>query len=114
MIGAATLVPPKTSQPPSSRSNTHTPVLGSATAATSATLRVKQPGSACHAGFASYVLQPLPAPAHTVSVASRVPVLTDRKSVVPPTATAVGTDAGYLTANRATPLLATTATPGWS
>jgi hypothetical protein len=69
-------------------------VLGSATAATSATHRFAHPESACHVGFASYALQPLPAPDHAVSVASRVPVSLFWTSVVPPTATVAGADAG--------------------
>src|SRR6266849_2751356 len=77
MIGAATLVPPKTSQPlrplDGVLSYTHTPVLGSATAATSATVRSEHPTSCCQLGLAMYALQPLPEPLHTVSMALRVP-----------------------------------------
>jgi len=39
---------------------TATPVDGSATADTSATVRLPQPGSVCHAGFGRYAEQPLP------------------------------------------------------
>src|SRR5579872_1127279 len=60
MIGEATLVPPiSTHCPPYTIA---TPVLGSASAATSATVRAGQPLSSCHDGFGMYWLQPLPAP----------------------------------------------------
>src|SRR5581483_1589685 len=99
MIGDATLVPPKISHEPPVPyvSYTHTPVLGSATAETSATLRREQLASVCHAGLASYALQPLPAPLHAVSVAFRVPVAVNCCRLVPPTAVTYGDDAGYST-----------------
>src|SRR5436309_13158904 len=104
MIGADRLVPPTWAQPSrpcasppasivshsaASRqllyvSYTARPVRGSATAATSATVRRAQPRSCCHAGFGSYLEQPLPEPLHAVSDHPRaVEVL---RSVVPPTA----------------------------
>ena len=54
MIGEATLVPPNTVQPPEPYvSYTATPVAGSATAETSATVRREQPVSVWNDGFAS-------------------------------------------------------------
>jgi hypothetical protein len=57
MIAFETLVPPKTSQPeaPSyeSLSYTATPVLGFASADTSATVRPTHPASLCQLGFGS-------------------------------------------------------------
>src|SRR3954462_10993755 len=70
-IGAAALVPPNTSQSEASSesgANTATPVLGSAIADTSATVRREHPVSCCQLGFENLVLQPLPAPLHAVSV----------------------------------------------
>src|SRR5689334_21795574 len=96
--GAATLVPPNTSQPALLRLTgpyTATPVLGSATAETSATVRFEQPASVCQVGLPNTVLQPLPAPLHTVSVQPRV--LAAALSEVPPTAVTCGDDAGYST-----------------
>src|SRR5204863_1770406 len=98
MIGAATLVPPNTRNaelPEPFGPNTATPVLGSATAETSAIVRREQPVSCCQLGLAYTVLQPLPAPLHTVSVQPRVllAVLSD----VPPTAVTCGDDAGNST-----------------
>ena len=43
-------------------------MLGSATAATSPTVRLPQPLSVCHDGLAKTLLQPLPVPLHTVSL----------------------------------------------
>src|SRR5262245_29209698 len=96
MIGAETLVPPNTFQPPSWKvSYTATPVAGSATAATSATVRLEQPLSLCHAGYASYSEQPLPAPLHTDSDQPRA--LESRTRLVPPTAVTYCDAAGYST-----------------
>ena len=106
MIGAAALVPPTVPQPlkhlpPSAlrleqlESYTDTPVFGSATAETSATVRLAHPLSVCQGGLASYFEQPLPAPFHTVSFHPRG--LLSRLSVVPPTAVTYGDAAGYST-----------------
>jgi hypothetical protein len=110
MIGEATLVPPKIYQAP--LYVTHTPVDGSATAETSATVRREQPLSACQVGLEEKALQPLPAPLHTVSVALRVPVFPDCCKLVPPTAVTYGEEAGYSTPYPASPELAVMATPG--
>ncbi len=97
MIGEATLVPPNTIHPDCPKyavlSYTATPVFGSATAATSATVRREQPLSVCHDGLDSYELQPDPAPLHTVSDQPRA--LLARESDVPPTAVTYCDDAGY-------------------
>src|SRR4051794_10508282 len=53
-------------------SYTARPVTGSATAATSATVRRVQPASCCQVGLASYREQPLPEPAHAFSAHPRV------------------------------------------
>src|SRR5215475_1758725 len=61
--GAATLVPPNTWNADALDdvgANTATPVLGSATAETSASMRRVQPVSCCQLGLANTVLQPLP------------------------------------------------------
>src|SRR6266540_941530 len=72
MIGADTLVPPNTCHPGAWKvSYTATPVRGSPTAETSATVRRAQPGSAWNTGLASNAEQPLPAPLHAVSVHPR-------------------------------------------
>ena len=99
MIGAPTLVPPKTYHlPPAvpplipAHHTPQTPVFGSATAATSPTVRLPQPLSVCHDGFAKTVLQPLPVPFHTVSLQPRELLAGVR--LVPPTATTCGDDAG--------------------
>src|SRR3954451_14704494 len=95
MSGADALVPPTTPQPakqlPSSLlmpvqfvSYTATPVFGSATAETSATVRRAHPVSVCHDCFASYDEHPLPAPDHTLSDQPRAFDARDR--LVPPTA----------------------------
>src|SRR5690348_17229642 len=93
--GAATLVPPNTSQPErffATGPYTATPVLGSATAETSATVRFAQPVSVCQLGLAYVVLQPEPAPLHTVSLQPRAVAAV--RSEVPPTAITCGDDAG--------------------
>src|SRR6059058_6059240 len=111
MIGAAALVPPKTVQPPPPNvRNTATPVAGSATADTSATVFFAQPGSCCHGGFGLCVAQPEPAPLHAVSDQPRA--LLARRSEVPPTAVTNRELAGWITPNPSSPLLAVMATPG--
>ncbi|HEX3762039.1 MAG TPA: hypothetical protein VHW23_25235 [Kofleriaceae bacterium] len=111
--GAATLVPPNTRNADVEPlgPNTATPVLGSATAETSATVRRAHPVSCCQLGLAYVALQPLPAPLHTVSVQPRVPV--EVRSDVPPTAVTWGDDDGNSTPNPASPELAVIATPAW-
>ena len=76
----------KIAQPPmlGSESNTATPVSGSATADTSASLRLAQPVSCCHAGLAMKAEQPLPAPDQAVSLKPRAPK--EYRRDVPPTA----------------------------
>src|SRR5215831_12478742 len=101
MIGEATLVPPKTSQPDSppeaKLSKTATPVLGSATADTSASARLAQPvlNDAWPLSTAFRVEQPLPAPDHAVSVKPRE--LLARRNDVPPTAVTKCDEAGNWT-----------------
>src|SRR5690349_19488781 len=99
MSGADTLVPPNLSQPELLRltgAYTATPVFGSATAETSATVRWSaQPISVCHAGLAYTVLQPLPAPLHAVSLQPRA--LDPFLRLVPPTAITWGDEAGNST-----------------
>src|SRR5215469_8984132 len=70
MNGEDALVPPITSQPgsPLSVSYTAGPVCGSASAATSATIRPGQLGSLCQAGLSIHAEQPAPAPYHADSV----------------------------------------------
>src|SRR5205823_8850684 len=114
MIGAATLVPPNTSHPPGCRryvSYTATPVFGSATAATSVTVRREQPASVCQLGFEMYALQPLPAPLQTVSLKPRA--LASRLRVVPPTAVTNCDAAGNSTPKPLSPELTVIATPAW-
>jgi len=110
MIGAEALVPPTVNH--MSPNSTATPVFGSATAETSATVRRAQPVSVCHAGVGSKALQPLPAPLHADSVRPRAfaAVVSD----VPPTTVTRGEAAGYETPNPSSPELAVIATPGWS
>src|SRR5271167_4871508 len=112
MIGAATLVPPKTyhPRPEPPGAYTATPVFGLATAATSPTVRLVQAASVCHGGFAKKRLQPLPVRVHTVSLHPRALLAWTR--VVPPTAVTYGEAAGKCTPYPQSPLLATTATPG--
>ena len=83
--------------------NTLTPVFGSATAETSATVRLAQPVSFCHDGLAEYAEQPEPAPPlalftepHTLSTQPRA-FDVDFASDVPPTAMTLGDAAGYST-----------------
>ena len=83
--GDATLVPPYTAHPFAPVVwYTATPVFGSPTAATSASVRSEQPVSVCQLGLAMYALQPLPPLFHADSVQPRV--LLALLSVVPPTA----------------------------
>ena len=91
-------MPPNTSQPeflPRAGPYTATPVLGSATAETSATVRLLQPVSVCQLGLLNTVLQPLPAPLQAVSVKPRAFVAFLR--LVPPTAVTCGDEAGNCT-----------------
>src|ERR1043166_3674711 len=100
MIGDATLVPPNTSHAAGSSlpemstagANTATPVAGSATAATSATMRVSHPVSCCHDGFGARMLQPLTELIHADSVQPRL--LLAVASEVPPTAMTNSDDDG--------------------
>src|SRR5947209_8641863 len=94
MIGVATLVPPNTSHPPEGYvSYTDTPVLGSATAETSVSIRLEQPESVCQDGFEMYAEQPLPAPDQALSDQPRV-VPDALFRVVPPTAVTYCDDVG--------------------
>jgi hypothetical protein len=85
MITEETLVPPNCSQPPLLESKTATPVFGSATAATSVTVRFLQPLSVCQGGLEMKALQPLlVAPLvlfHTVSIQLRVVVASFSREV---------------------------------
>src|SRR4051812_20219577 len=110
MIGADALVPPTVTHIPPKR--TLTPVSGSATAETSATVRRAQPVSVWNVGFGSNALQPLPAPSHADSVHPRA-VPAEGVSDVPPTAVRNGEAAGYETPNPLSPELAVIAMPGW-
>src|SRR5215469_13047742 len=89
MIGEDALVPPTWRKPFWSKvSKTATPVFGSATAATSLSVRREQPVSVCHDGFASSAEQPAPVPSvlevlQTLSVQPRE--LLAVLSEVPPT-----------------------------
>lgn len=72
MNGADALVPPPTIQPGQSAvSYTAGPVSGSASAATSATIRPWQFGAVCQLGLAIHAEQPLDAPDHAVSLQPR-------------------------------------------
>src|SRR5690348_16696354 len=110
MIGDETLVPPKTSQPPTppNVSYTATPVFGSATAETSASARLAQPvlKLAWPESAALNAEQPLPAPLHPVSVQPRVPPPWVRW--VPPTAVTKCDDAGNCAPKPLSPELAVT------
>ena len=63
-------------------------------------------------GFGSYGEQPLPPSAQADSLHPRGEL--SEVSVVPPTATTFGLVAGQLVTLPASPVLAVTATPGWS
>ena len=90
MIGAATLVPLRFTQPPEpSVSYTDMP---SATAAMSATVRREHAPSCWNAGFGMNALHPLPAPGQAVSEKPRAEE--SRASTVPPTPVTVANDAG--------------------
>src|SRR6185436_2580613 len=107
MIGAATLVPPITTNDDSVAelgANTATPELGSATAETSAIVRREHPVSCCQLGLPYTPLHPLPAPLHTNSDQPREFVSVN--SDVPPTATTCGDEAGNCTPNPLSPELA--------
>src|SRR5215472_6208513 len=94
-----------------------TPVLGSATAATSLSARSAQPVSVCQDGLASSAEQPEPVPSppaalpQTVSAQPRV--LDAGVSEVPPTAVTYWDAAGKVTPYPLSPAEAVTATPGW-
>src|SRR5215470_1212312 len=96
MIGAATLVPPITSQAGGVAGGTvsevgaytATPGLGAATADTSATVRPVHPVSFCQLGLGYTKLHPLTEPNQAVSVQPRK--LAAVASVVPPTAMMLG------------------------
>src|SRR4051812_21493704 len=96
MIGAEALVPPKTSQPAAPvyvLAYTATPVIGSATADTSAVaLRAQRVTVlSCHTSALVFA-HPLPAPLHALSPQPRALPLRTRR--VPPTATTCENDAG--------------------
>ena len=96
--GDDTLVPPNTIHAVEwcvAGPNTATPVFGSATAETSASVRFAQPVSVCQLGLANTALQPLPAPLHAVSAQPRA--VPERVRLVPPTAVTCGDDAGNWT-----------------
>src|SRR5437764_15451021 len=100
-IGDDADVPPYTAHLPALY--TATPVFGSATAATSATVRLAQLVSFCHVGLAEYAEQPEPAPPlvlaavpHTVSTQPRAFAVV-LVNPVPPTAITLGDAAGYPT-----------------
>src|SRR5215475_11633574 len=112
MIGDDTLVPPKSSQPDTrNESKTSTPVLGLATAETSAMARRLQCavmfGMFCQLGCVSNALQPLPAPLQALSTRGEMDV-----SDVPPTEVTNGDAAGYCGPKPLSPELAVMATPG--
>src|SRR3982751_2080298 len=110
-IGADALVPPKTVQPPPPKVRyTATPVAGSATADTSATVLCAQPVSCCQGGFGIPAERPEPAPLPAVSAQPRVVLA--RRSEVPPTAVTNRELAGWITPNPPSPLLAVMTTPG--
>src|SRR6266545_2083917 len=107
MIGADTLVPPALNQGPPRTPKVWyiaTPVAGSATALTSATVRPEQPPSVCHDGFGNTLEQPLPVPLHTDSVQPRA--LEERVSRVPPTAVTYCEEAGKESPNPESPAAA--------
>jgi hypothetical protein len=87
-VGDDALVPPTWPQPPcplESEQYTATPVCGSASDETSASTRIEHPLSVCQLGFATRLLQPLPAPLQACSAHPRDE--DDFASEVPPTAT---------------------------
>ena len=93
-------------------SYTARPVSGSATADTSAVVRIWQFGSFCQRGFGIQAEQPLPDPAQADSAQPRPVVV--RVSVVPPTATTVLSTAGNWAAVKPkSPEDTVIATPGW-
>src|SRR6476469_4011459 len=90
MIGAATLVPVRFTQPP--EPSVSYAATFDATAEMSATVRRTQPVSRWNVGFVLNALHPLPAPPHTFSEKPRVEL--SRVSTVPPTLVTVPNDAG--------------------
>src|ERR671936_952584 len=110
MIGDEALVPPTVNHRPAK--STATPVFGSATAETSATVRREHPESVCQEGFVTWELQPLPAPLHALSDQPRR-VAPSAVRLVPPTATTYREAAGNSTPYPLSPELTVTAIPGW-
>src|SRR6266496_2740500 len=88
-----------------------TPVAGSATALTSATVRPGQPRSVCHDGLGITMEQPLPVPRQTVSAQPRR--LVERTRRVSPTAVTYCDDAGNESPRPESPTAAVIACPGW-
>lgn len=90
-------------------------MAGSATAATSATVRLAQPLSLCQDGLGSKAEQPEPAPSEEVDQTDSLQprALFARFSAVPPTAVTYWDAAGYSTPNPESPEEAVIATPGW-
>src|SRR6266487_1979815 len=114
MMGVDTLVPPALNQgpPPTPRVwYIATPVAGSATALTSATVRPGQPRSVCHDGLGITMEQPLPVPRQTVSAQPRR--LVERTRRVSPTAVTYCDDAGNESPRPESPTAAVIACPGW-
>ena len=94
-MGDDALVPPRMIHPPSYVLYTASPVFGSATAETSATVRCPQPGSVCQLGLGLNALHPLPPSLQAPSTQPRAAVV-DWTRLVPPTATTYCDDAGKL------------------
>ena len=115
MIGELALVPPTTIHPVPSLpkvSKTATPVFGSATAETSASMRLVHPVSVSKLGFAMNWLQPEPPSSHAVSVQPRVLELFFVR-LVPPAATTNCDVAGNAAPKPLSPELAVIRMPGW-
>ena len=112
-MGEEALVPPTTCQeppPPLSLQYTATPVFGSPTAATSASMRIEQLLSVCQLGFEMTALHPLPPLFHAVSAQPREDE--ELASDVPPTATTPAEVAGYDAPYPLSPADAVMRTPG--
>src|SRR3954451_13867972 len=96
MIGADALVPPNVAQPMKpNESYTATPVFGSATADTSATVRRGQTASVCHESLVTKPEQSEPPPAPAASLQPRA--LRARVRLAPPTAVTYWEAAGNST-----------------
>jgi hypothetical protein len=106
--GDETLVPPYTCHAPAW--NTATPVFGSATAETSASMRLLQTVCVCQLGFGMNALHPLPPLLQAFSAQPRVDV--DLASEVPPTARTYCDVAGNSAPKAWSPELAVTRMPG--